>query len=320
MSSCPGAFAETYSQVNLANIVLYFAVFLGISIALCSVRKKSGAGRKILGLPYILAIFLFLLSYGLELIAAILQECDTINTDRYYSLLIATNVFWYLAYWLLLFVVVYVLNTMLRERLSGVTAVYKVIYIAILGVMFAITCGQIGLTCYNLWTQTEAGYDANADLIVHPAEQLRVAYSVLYLISVIASGALSLMTIATLRSRRHPVGDLQGWIIALIFSMVIWVLLSVVFAAAYLQDTLLTFEASAALTYISNFFQALSFIFLLGIAKHAAWNKTAESAAAAQGYPPVVAQQQYYYQQPPVYNGTGTPGSLHGQGHLSQVK
>lgn len=60
-STCPGAFSDVYSQVNFANIVLFFVFFFGISIAICFARKKSGAGKKIIGLPYIIAVFLFLL-------------------------------------------------------------------------------------------------------------------------------------------------------------------------------------------------------------------------------------------------------------------
>lgn len=128
------------------------------------------------------------------------------NQDSYLSLLIANNVFWYLAIWTLLFVVVYTLNSMLRERLGGVTILFKAIYLAIVGLMFVLTCGEIGVASYNIWTQTEAGDEADAFPIVHPAEQLRLAYNVMYFLSVIASGALSLMTIFALRSKLHPLG------------------------------------------------------------------------------------------------------------------
>lgn len=145
-------------------------------------------------------------AYALELIGAVLRECDTMNISSYYSLLIATNIFWYLGYWLLLFVVVYVLNTMLREHLGGMTRIYKVIYLVILVFMFALTCGQMGLSSYNLWTQTEDGYDADAEVLIYPAERLRIAYTVFYLLSVLASGAFSLIAIFAMRSRRLPGG------------------------------------------------------------------------------------------------------------------
>ncbi|OAL52110.1 hypothetical protein IQ07DRAFT_403499 [Pyrenochaeta sp. DS3sAY3a] len=317
ISSCPGAFSDTYSQVAFANVVLFFAVFVGISIGLCTVRKKAGAtGSRLLAAPYALSVFLFILGYGLELIAAVLQECGTADSSTYFGIYIATNIFYYLAYWLLLFVVVYTLNTMLREHLGGMTSVYKVIYIAILGFMFALTVAQIGISSYNLWTQTNGGYDANAEPIIQPAEGLRIAYIVFYLVSVLVSGALSLQAIFAMRSRRLPGGDLLGWVIALIFAMVLWNLLSLVFAATYLQNEPLEFDASAGLSYVLNFFQALSFIFILCIAKHVAWTKTAAATTTPVTYAPVdqqptyaytapAGQQQYYYQQQaPVYNST----------------
>lgn len=262
-----------------------------------------------------------------------LQECGTADSSTYFGIYIATNIFYYLAYWLLLCVVVYILNTMLREHLGGMTRVYKVIYIAILGFMFALTVAQIGLSSYNLWTQTNAGYDANAEPVIYPAEGLRIAYIVLYLVSVLVSGALSLQAIFAMRSRRLPGGvsplytpfpcksltptqDLLGWVIALIFAMVLWNLLSLVFAATYLQNQPLEFDASAGLSYVLNFFQALSFIFILCIAKHVAWTKAAAATTTPVTYAPVdqqptyaytapTGQQQYYYQQQaPVYNST----------------
>lgn len=128
------------------------------------------------------------------------------NGDSYLSLLIAIDIFAYLAYWMLLFVVVYVLNTMLCERLGGVTLVLRVIYIGILGLVFVLTCAQIGVSSYNTWTQTEAGFDADATPIVYPAERVRLAYNVMYFLGVIASSVLSLMAVFALRSRQHPVG------------------------------------------------------------------------------------------------------------------
>jgi hypothetical protein len=60
-SSCPDAFETSIQQVYLAQDVVFFLVFLGIAIALCSFRKKSVAGKKLLGIPYILTIFFFLM-------------------------------------------------------------------------------------------------------------------------------------------------------------------------------------------------------------------------------------------------------------------
>lgn len=44
-----------------ACTVIFFAVYLGISIALCIVRKKTGPGKRLLGVPYIVALTFFIL-------------------------------------------------------------------------------------------------------------------------------------------------------------------------------------------------------------------------------------------------------------------
>lgn len=90
--------------------------------------------------------------------------------------------------------------------------------------------------------------------------------------------------------------------------MVVWVLLQIVFAAAYLQDSyeILDFTTQAALIYVQSFFQALSFIILLCIAKHASWNST--SAADANPSQPIYMygntnEQPAYIHEAPAYVG-----------------
>jgi hypothetical protein len=60
-SSCRDAFATNLQQVYFAHDVVFFVVFLGISIAFCTFRKKSVAGKKLIGIPYILTILFLLL-------------------------------------------------------------------------------------------------------------------------------------------------------------------------------------------------------------------------------------------------------------------
>jgi hypothetical protein len=60
-SVCPGAFPTTIDQAGFALDVVFLAIYLGIFIALCSFRKKSVAGKKLLGLPFIGAVFFFVL-------------------------------------------------------------------------------------------------------------------------------------------------------------------------------------------------------------------------------------------------------------------
>jgi len=102
--------------------------------------------------------------------------------------------------------------------------------------------------------------------------------------------------------------------------MVLWVIIAIVFVAWYLQSVDYTWESSAALSYVLNFGQAMSYIFILCIAKHAAWNKSTavDPMANMDAYAGVAPQQQYghnanpngqvyYHQQAPGYNGTSDP-------------
>jgi hypothetical protein len=115
------------------------------------------------------------------------------------------------------------------------------------------------------------------------------------------------------------VQDLIGWVVALTIAMVFWVIILLVWEASSLQENLWEWETSAALTYLIDLGQALSFIFILCIAKHAAWSTPAvvDPIMGADAYAgaPVPKQyehnanpsQVYYYQQAPVYNGAANP-------------
>lgn len=73
--------------------------------------------------------------------------------------------------------------------------------------------------------------------------------------------------------------DLLGWIIALTIVMLLWAIIDVVFGVMYLQDADVKFETNAALVYLSDLAQALSFVFILCIAKHTAWSHSVEPGA-----------------------------------------
>ena len=133
-----------------------------------------------------------------------LSECQTGGPDTYAGINIAINIFFNIGYWLLLFVVIYVLNIMLRRQLGGPIAIFKVICLVIVGVMLALICGYIGVTCYNAWTVSEAGLFGDLEPLYQEAAQLGTATNVLALVSILAGGGLALMTLFSLRSRQHP--------------------------------------------------------------------------------------------------------------------
>ena len=84
-------------------------------------------------------------------------------------------------------------------------------------------------------------------------------------------------------------------------AMMLWVIISIVFAAWGLEKVEYTVETQIALSYVSNFGQALSCIFVLCIAKHASWRKPANT----EQYDPN-GQQHYYHQAPEFVGNTHT--------------
>jgi hypothetical protein len=134
--------------------------------------------------------------YACSIIATVLLQCEATEIYSIYRLQIPITIFINLSYWFLLFVVVFTLNSMLRQQLGHV------------GIMGALTAGKIGLSSYINWSQTEVGWSRssyNRGLVL-TLQQYNVAYYSLYLVSVLVSGGLALMSIMSLRSRRSPAG------------------------------------------------------------------------------------------------------------------
>jgi len=297
ISSCPDAFQSTTSQVYFANDVVFFVFFLGIALALCSIRKKGGQGKKLIGVPYILALFFFILTYACSIVATVLSQCEVGDSDSIYNWNIAITVFTYLGYWLILFVLVYQLGAMLREQVGKFSLPFKIIYLAVMGVMGALTVSLMGVACYNLWTLTDAGTYRDGDSLFMTAAHFRVAYYVLYMLSVLGAGALALITVLSLRSRSNPAGDLIGWIVTLFVATLVWVCLCIAAAAISISSAYLDFVQSAVILWLTNFFQVLTFIFILCIAKHRCWNKPTptDQNMLPNPYAPTTQQQQYAY-------------------------
>jgi hypothetical protein len=61
VSSCPDAFLTTIEQAAFADYVVFLVVLLGISVVFCLFRKRKVAGKKLIGLPFIGALFFLIL-------------------------------------------------------------------------------------------------------------------------------------------------------------------------------------------------------------------------------------------------------------------
>jgi hypothetical protein len=142
----------------------------------------------------------------LDLIGAVMIQCDTLDSSTYYNMQIASNIFYQLGTWGLFSVVIYVLNSLLRTHRDGSKMLFKGIPLAIVAAMFVITAGYVGLASYNTWTQIDGGYYAWGPGLYGHQAKLQLARSILYLLGLIASGVLSMMSIFAMRSRGLPGG------------------------------------------------------------------------------------------------------------------
>jgi hypothetical protein len=148
--------------------------------------------------------------YICQVVSTVLQECRTTGYQSYYDFHIAILIFSFIGNYLLLVVVVYNLNSMLRRQVDHSNAIFKIVPLAIVGVMGILMCVLAGLGAYLNWSNKERlfyGYRAEDDLKIAEAyPKLQAAYYSLYLVSVLASGGLALMTILSLRRASKPGG------------------------------------------------------------------------------------------------------------------
>lgn len=171
-------------------------------VAWFRVKNRHANARKLVGPIFGLSLLFQLLYFAMQIVATMLQECKTMDIFDYYNFAIAYNIFEKLANFLLLVVVLYGVNSLLRSHSGNNPSSMKIIYGAVLGVMGILTCVVIGMQSYNYWTFTEAGWDA--DTYLYSSTKVAMAYYVLYLLSAIGAGVLALMAVMSMRSRSMP--------------------------------------------------------------------------------------------------------------------
>jgi hypothetical protein len=131
-----------------------------------------------------------------------MSECDSINYVDYLNVVAASRIMSSLADWMLLFVFVYVLNSMLLKQL-GISG-SKTVLLIVIGVMFAVTVADISLDSYVLLTNDFLGGGLALAAVV--SQGLSLTLEILWMVSVIISAAVSLSNISALRSRSLPGG------------------------------------------------------------------------------------------------------------------
>lgn len=134
-------------------------------------------------------------------VSRLLKECEVGSYYGIYYWRIAIDIFSGVGNWLLLFVVVWTLNKILREHLGYHSTVSKTIFMALLVFMGLLTAARIVLGSYNSWAYTVISPDPYTSMLWEAAEKLGIVYWVFYLSSTIVSLSFSLSTIASMKSK-----------------------------------------------------------------------------------------------------------------------
>lgn len=236
-------------------------------------------------------------SLALDLVNLVLSECEVSLSTDYENISIASTVLYHLSCIGLLFIVLYKLNSMLRSRLGSVVTPVRVILLTIFAIMTVVYIVYIALSSW-LSSSGMYYYRDGADSLVDTSRKLSLAVRCLYLICVLVSTGLAITTISSLRRAHIPGGvsfplspplskppflmtnpllqDLLGWVITLHLFMLIWTVLAVVLLTLSIYSTYgISVLSSFILAYVLTFFQAMSFIAILPIAKHVCWGQDA---------------------------------------------
>ncbi|KAL5374421.1 hypothetical protein DPSP01_011950 [Paraphaeosphaeria sporulosa] len=340
---CPGFLNDSYATYFSTTIVyfvsycLFFVLTFAVLIFACCVRKRSAS---LIGL--LLAVLGFMsVAWALVILGTVLRECWVLpNILDYYNFAITFNILFNIGQWLLLFIQVWGVNRLLSKRLGSGQAVVKIATLAVTGVMAALTAGYIGLYSYNRWTVVNSWrYDEPSEHIdrtkLDDERKLAAAYWILYLLSVVAGGAISAALLMQLRSKSIPVNDVMKRTIALILCMLLWVIFQLVTIVEDLQDRYLDVDTNTAMYYLDGFFQIFSYVAIVSLCKLNFWKDgAAQTAYNTTGYgqpafaPMQPPQQQYayngqpnqpyQYQQQSVHHNVS--GFANGNGHMVSVK
>lgn len=248
---------------------------------------------------------------------------------------IAIDIFSGVGNWLLLFVVVWTLNKILRDHLGYHSTISKVIFMALLVFMGLLTSARIVLGSYNSWAYTVYLSDSYTSMLYEAADKLGIVYWAFYLSSTIVSLSFSLSTVCSMKSKhlagavrytRAPktyrdrttnlIQRLLGWVIALLISMIVWIIFSIVSLASTLTGFIDNWITAVVVLYVGYLLQAFVFVVIFLIARKADWSHHADhdqetpSYLGAQpnvAYTPGPTQFQPYVPQPQYANFQGGP-------------
>lgn len=134
-----------------------------------------------------------------------LQVCNvSTDMDMYYNWSIASYVFYGLETMLLLYVVIWTLNTMLRKQLGHNPSALKTALIADLVVLGCLLIASVVMYCYVTWLSMDSYMNRRSvrDFDYRAIYIVDLTFWCLYLVSIIAAGALAVLAVSSLHAKR----------------------------------------------------------------------------------------------------------------------
>ncbi|KZM25389.1 uncharacterized protein EKO05_0000561 [Ascochyta rabiei] len=293
---------DDYALSDYACLVVFLAVYLGTLITLCIVRRGTGAGKHLIGLPYMLALSFKFIQQAINFVSSTLQACEvTYGSTDVYSWIIAINVFYGLETIMLLFVVLWTLNTMLRKQLGHNPSALRMGLIAVLTILGILNAVSVILYSYTSWLSRD--YRNLVDFNYTAVYYVDLAFWSVYLASILASATLSLLAVRSPKTKRVAGGLLVLWASILYLSLFVYSLIPVIRSSVlFIPQGQISRAGYLAMYWISSLFHALVFISIIGIAKDGTWRP---NTFAATGAPVEREHDAYDHQQDPVYDGAG---------------
>ena len=207
---------------------------------------------------------------------------------------------------------------MLRKQLGHNSSALKIGFGLDLFILGSLLCSLVVLLCYEYWWIGRSYWKRPSSFSFNSmaSAYVSLAFDAVYMISILASGVLSLLAARSLRKKHAASGvstsnpplasrqlthqqSLMIWISVLILSLFVCTLISIIQTStqiSYYVD--LERTSYTAMYWITSFCRALAFITIIVIAKNPVWGSSTFAAD------PI--EQQYasnYQQEPPIYDG-----------------
>ncbi|KAH6644024.1 hypothetical protein C7974DRAFT_12783 [Boeremia exigua] len=285
--SASRCFQSDYGYYNKSDYAMYacmvvmLALYLGTVIALCVVRRKTGPGKHLIGIPYMLALLFMFIEQALAFISATLLACEiSVDIRRIYDTNIAINVFSGINTFLLLFVVIYTLNTMLRKQLGHNPSSLRIALGIDLFVLGSLLLSSVVLVAYLYWHFSRAYFRGYISISPMSPLYVTLAFSAVFLISILASGALSIAAARSLKKRNSASNSFVAWIAVLIALLFGNSLLNIIMDSLQVSSIGLRGDSYVAMAWMSSIFRGLAYITIIIIAKNPAWRSNREQPHA----------------------------------------